>query len=182
MKWAILCCFILIVFSRVARSDSQTSPTTISPDLLAIFFELWRDSRYGRHPDKIEESVWILKKPSGDYSSIRWPATGKKNAQFWKGPVPQEVVALAHTHTIRADPKPSKKDIAVATRLKIPFYTISEKGIWVVHHGKVKKVLGGEWDKGMPATQTKSSSSQNSDPNSALLESHDPEQSEKSQI
>jgi hypothetical protein len=62
--------------------------------------------------------------------------------------------ALDHTHTIVANPKPSKKDIAVAMRLKIPFYTISDKGIWVVDQiGNVRKIVGWEWDKNIHKKQ-----------------------------
>jgi hypothetical protein len=156
MKVATLCCFTVLVFSTFARSDSQISPT-ISPDLLVIFFELWRDSGYGRHPARTEESAWILKNPYNNYSTIRWPATGKKNAHFWRGPVPNGVVALAHTHTVKAYSKPSRMDISESKRLQIPFYIISDKGIWIVDQGNVKKILGGDWDNLLPILRIRQS-------------------------
>jgi len=108
-----------------------------------LFCELWKDSAYGKDPNRTERAAWVMLNPQGAYSFKRWPASAARNSETWKGPVPDHAVALVHTHPVNTDDKPSRGDILIAKKLKMIVYVISSRGIWSVdRNGKVKKERG----------------------------------------
>src|SRR5262245_57503693 len=84
----------------------------MDPQLVPIFYELWKDSGFGKDPNRTERAAWIVRNGSGDNQVIRWRTSGSRNAEYWSGLMPDNTLLLAHTHTVMADPKPSRKDIA----------------------------------------------------------------------
>jgi hypothetical protein len=135
-----------VFLSLVTDCFSQPS---IDTGLVSIFYDLWKDSGFGKDPNRTERAAWIL---SGDVSSkytvLRWPRSGSRNTEFWYGPVPENVLAQVHTHTVVADPKPARKDIELCKSIGVPMYVVSGNGIWMAFpDGTVLQLKGGEWYK-----------------------------------
>lgn len=85
--------------------------------------------RSGDAAEAIERAAFIIKKPSGGITLLPWPGRGTYSAS-WKGPVPNGVIAVIHTHPSDR-PVPSAQDRAEAKRLGVPFYVVSRAGLCV---------------------------------------------------
>ncbi len=120
------------------------------PEVLNMMYVLWKDSAFGKDPNRTERAAWIIHDSIDGFRCIRWPRSGERNREFWYGAVPHNTIAQIHTHTDHVDPRPANKDIAFAKRIGIPIYTISSGGIWVAdRYGVVKKVYGPGWHKNL---------------------------------
>lgn len=135
-------CFLLVLFilPSVLLADES-----LSPQLGDIFYRLWKDSAFGKDPNRTERAAWILE-VSDRYELLRWPTSGARSQEFWRGPVPAYTIAQAHTHPANSQGEPSSNDIALCRKIGVPIYTISEHGIWVVTpDGAVRKLANSEW-------------------------------------
>ena len=142
MRQAICFLAILLCGSSLIAGEKQS----MNPQLLSAFFDLWKDSGYGQNPDRIERAEWILGSGSGSLEFRRWPTSGERNKEFWHGPIPQKTIAQAHTHTVMADPKPSRKDVDLSRRIGVALYTISGRGIWMVTpDGHIRQTADSRW-------------------------------------
>jgi hypothetical protein len=113
--------------------------------LSLIFSDLWKASAYGQDPNSVERAAWILKTDTG-YATVRWPCSHERNREVWHGPLPGHAIAQAHTHTVKVDPQPSRNDIQLSQRFRIPLYTISQRGIWMVtSDGRIQQVADENW-------------------------------------
>jgi hypothetical protein len=149
--------FLCLMFSiQVSRAQSiseglKSNPETAIKDidiakLLPYFYQLWKDSAFGNDPNRTERAAWIIRKSDGIIEFVRWPSSGAWAREVWVGPPPENIVAQAHTHPAKRDPKPSSGDRSLSTRTNVPFYTISANGIWrVTTDGKMTKLTGNDW-------------------------------------
>jgi proteasome lid subunit RPN8/RPN11 len=82
--------------------------------------------------DEMEAAAFIVQEPTGHFASVDWPATtaGVRTARH-EGTIPQDTIALAHTHPFTA-PKPSRGDIEQAKKIRLPIYVISRWSLYVV--------------------------------------------------
>jgi len=134
---------ILLITSGMSLAES---PDKLLCKNLQSFYDLWKDAAFGNDPNRTEKAAWVILTPEGSYSFQLWPASGARNSQIWRGPIPDHSVALVHTHTVIMDEKPSHRDILVAQKLAIILYVISSKGIWsVAPSGQEEKERGTEW-------------------------------------
>jgi proteasome lid subunit RPN8/RPN11 len=114
-----------------------------------LFCDLWKASCFVKTSMTSERAAWIQYDVKNGYEFLWWPEPSTKTLQYvpsvtWKGDVPSNVIALAHTHP--KNPKPSKKDISVAKRLKISIYAISRSAIWkVAPDGKLNMIASKDW-------------------------------------
>ena len=114
--------------------------------MVPFLYDLWSASAFGRDPNRTETAAWILLDSSGHIEFMRWRRSFARNSELWKGAVPRNVIAQVHTHSVWVDPKPSHCDVALARRLLIPIYTISENGIWkATPFGAIRKVMEPPW-------------------------------------
>ena len=112
--------------------------------IMNIFYQLWKYSALV----ETERAIWIIRKPNGEYESKDWHRSPQRRIQFWKDPLPEHVVSVAHTHPDSVDPKPSKQDQVAAKQLGIAVYTVSRKGIWsVTRDGIITQEEPAEWFK-----------------------------------
>jgi hypothetical protein len=114
-----------------------------------LFCDLWKASRFVKISLSFERAAWIQYNVKNGYEFLWWPEPSTMTLEYvpsirWKGKVPSNVMALAHTHP--KNPKPSQKDTLVAKKLKIPIYTISQSGIWkVAADGTLTMVANQHW-------------------------------------
>lgn len=107
---------------------AAASPAGAWPFRDASFVHLLRGSGYGML--QYEEAAWLVLGPDGTESLIHWPPPDRENGQRWRGPLPTGTVALLHTHPADRPPRPSVLDQDVASRLRLPVYTISRWAIY----------------------------------------------------
>jgi hypothetical protein len=134
MKRHVWLIFVLLFASELSIADDIQSSGIDLKDckMLTRFYNIWKESLFGREPDRIERAAWIKLNGGGEYEFLKWEKTTEKQTISWQGSLPEKVVAAVHTHPSTVDPKPSQGDALVAARLNIPIYTISRKGIWKV--------------------------------------------------
>ena len=110
--------------------------------IMVIFARVWK---YSPLVEK-ERAVWIVLNSENGYQAIDWLHTPQRRITIWSDTLPEGVVAQAHTHGDRLDPKPSSQDISVARSLKIPIFTLTRKGIWrAMPDGSVIQETGRGW-------------------------------------
>ena len=58
-----------------------------------------------------------------------WPSKHSYLAETFRGVVPAHTIAIVHTHPVQY-PRPSEQDKLEATRLGIPIYVLTIRGIY----------------------------------------------------
>lgn len=159
--------FLILIFLFSASTEpfeaSERDPILPKLDvknceILTQFYEIWKQSFLGASENRVERAVWIKTNVEGQFEFVRWNKTPERDTISWHGTVPEKVIALAHTHPQKVDPKPSREDGLVAARLKIPVYTISRKGIWkVTPAGEIVQEAGLLWYKEIKNSSCKDS-------------------------
>ena len=88
--------------------------------------------RQNRDPEHGELAGFVVESATGALALIQWPAPPKPllRAANWSGPLPENLIAVIHTHP-RELPRPSSQDAAEARRLGVPFYVISQGSLCV---------------------------------------------------
>lgn len=118
-----------------------------SHQFVSFFYQLWKESRYGRDPSHAEVAVWITRSPQG-YRSWKWPASNSRDKQIWNYSKPYGAVAIVHTHSHSADPRPSTADVLLSKRINTTIYAVSRSGVWkVTPDGLILREEGPEWYK-----------------------------------
>ena len=141
-----LCFGISLSFSALCFSESSTPGSALPCEMVIHFFDLWKKSGFGCDPNGIERASWVVQTSEGKFEYIRWPHSGQRNSETWRGPIPRSVVAQAHTHPNKTTPKPSLKDRLCAAQSNVPVYTLSKLGIWkVTPEGTITKETGPDW-------------------------------------
>lgn len=137
-------CVLAILF--LCASLTSGTEQGLDSQRLSLFYDLWKDSAFGRDPNRTERAEWILQTDAATMGCRRWPTSGERNSEFWHGAMPEGTVAQAHTHTVMADPRPAPKDVELSKRTGIPVYTISGVGVWMVTpDGKVTRMADAKW-------------------------------------
>jgi hypothetical protein len=147
---------VALVICLLLESNVWSDGTSSLPELkisdckiFNLFCDLWKASCFVKTSMTSERAAWIQYDVKNGYEFLWWPEPSTKTLQYvpsvtWKGDVPSNVIALAHTHP--KNPKPSKKDISVAKRLKISIYAISRSAIWkVAPDGKLNMIASKDW-------------------------------------
>jgi len=94
---------------------------------------------------KSESAAFLVLHPDGTLQCINWPSTGDFKQAHWSGPLPDGVVASAHTHPL-SSPFPSPQDISEAQRVRMPIFVLTPNMINVVHvDGRVETLTYKTW-------------------------------------
>lgn len=95
---------------------------------------------------KREKAAWITKNTKGEFGFVDWPNTTQNSTQIWNAVLPDNIIAIAHTHPNHTDPKPSTQDRLVAKQRNISVYTLTRKAIWsVTPEGKTTQHVNRAW-------------------------------------
>lgn len=130
---------LFLIFVAGLEFGFCDTPDGLICENLSSFYRLWKDAGFGNDPNRTERAAWVILGPGGSYSFERWPSSGARNSEIWRGPIPGNAVAQVHTHTAIADEKPSRSDTRAAQRTGMTIYVISSKGIWSVSPNGLKK-------------------------------------------
>lgn len=144
MMRQIVLALVILVCRFTFAEDGMVS----RPQVLNMMYGLWQDSGFGKDPNRAERAAWVVNDSVGGYLCIRWPRSDERNRELWRGEVPPNTIGQVHTHPVNVDPRPSRKDIALAIRTGMPIYTISDRGIWMADsYGAIYQVCTSNWYK-----------------------------------
>ena len=100
------------------------------------FRDLLRDSGWSLN-GPFERAAWVVQQVDGSIACQCWPSKHSYLSESFNGPKPPNTIAIVHTHPV-AFPKPSNQDQLEATRLGIPIYVITIKGVYKAMPGVSK--------------------------------------------
>lgn len=107
-----------------------------------IFVHVYEDS----HLLKTEKAAWITMNSKREFGFVDWPNRPQNRIQIWHDVLPDNIIAIAHTHPNHIDPKPSTQDRLVAQQRNVPVYTLTRKTIWsVTPDGKITQHINRPW-------------------------------------
>ena len=112
------------------------------PFVRGALWEMLADARYGFSEN--EEAMFIIRNADGSFSFQRWDSTGVPHQAQWTAPIPEGVIAIAHTHP-NAMPRPSRMDSQTAMRSKIPVYVVTRTRITKTSGLEESTVMKGNW-------------------------------------
>ena len=112
------------------------------PFARAAFWDLLEDARYGFA--ETEEAMFIVRNADGTLGFIRWASSRMLHQAQWSAPIPNGVIAIAHTHPNRL-PMPSLGDIRTALHSNIPVYVLTRDRIMKTIAGNTIAVVKGAW-------------------------------------
>jgi hypothetical protein len=132
-----------VVLSILAPLSTTAAEPTFEilgdPSVLRCFARLVSDGGYGFRPS--ERAAFLVLEADQSLACIYWPATHEFKEARWRGPMPQGVVALAHTHPL-SSPDASTDDINEARRIGMPIFILTPNLIRVVHaDGRVETLV-----------------------------------------
>jgi hypothetical protein len=78
--------------------------------------------------DDYERAAFIFRGADGELSLVNWSEDHLFRQARWTGRIPENVVAVVHTHPLRM-PRPSLNDIAESQRTGLPFYVVTRMSL-----------------------------------------------------
>jgi len=76
-----------------------------------------------------ERAEFIIANPDGTLTCEEWPGAHSFQAEHFRGAIPPNTIAIVHTHPVQF-PRPSEQDQEEASRLGIPVYTLTIRGVF----------------------------------------------------
>ena len=144
--FAVMLRFALIAPSSVSGGEALSVARPAVDDLvhdpivLSFFRVLVRQARLDRDA---EQAAFIVRTPEGALYFVWWPARDERNSVQWRGPLPDGVIAIVHTHPAWL-PMPSKLDRTTASRTRMPVYVVTPFLIVKTTGGPSEVVIAGE--------------------------------------
>jgi hypothetical protein len=128
--------------SLMPPAETRSGELAIAPEVLPLLWQMLGDAGFGfRHT---EQAGFIVRKPGGQLTLVRWPDAGEPDTSRWAGKLPDGAIAIVHTHP-NWEPLPSKIDIRTAQRSHLPVYVITRNEISKTLGGSPQIVLSGDW-------------------------------------
>jgi len=126
------------------------SPPTVSDQLVIdqdlhwAFVNLFTHNGYAS--DEFERAAFLTLESDGSLGMLWWPPCREKRRAEFRGKVPDNAVAVVHTHPPRS-PRGSQLDAREARRLNLPFYVLTRTSIYRVEPstGQNVEVYIGPW-------------------------------------
>jgi len=103
-------------------------PIYDSPAGHACFLDLLKKSGWGM-VGPYERAAFIVENNDGTLGCVEWPSIHSYQAESFHGAIPANAIAIAHTHPVQFR-YPSPHDGDEATRLNLPIYTITIRGVY----------------------------------------------------
>ncbi len=93
-----------------------------------------------------ERALFLTRDDAGTFGYELWPATMQRRKASYRGTIPRNTVAIAHTHP-HGMPKPSQHDLDEAARTGLPIYVVTRTSIARVDPDRTttELVLRPEW-------------------------------------
>lgn len=136
---------LFLVFSNLQGAEEPKREEDRC-ELFLLMLQLFRHAALGKNPDQNERAAWVVGNTHGKLELIVWPDTNRRNKQYWKGPIPSNMIALVHVHNVTVHPRPSFKDKETAGRINADIYSLHVRGIFrVTPDGAVTQVRGPFW-------------------------------------
>ncbi|HSE96672.1 MAG TPA: hypothetical protein VLD57_00290 [Blastocatellia bacterium] len=107
----------------------------IDQAIVGEFQKAWRVAGLGIH--EIEGVVLLYRNPDGTIKARSQGQTNQRR-QFTLT-LTSDVIAIVHTHPNSCPARPAGEDLEIADRLRIPVFTITNRGMYVYDPG-VKKI------------------------------------------
>src|SRR2546423_840839 len=98
-----------------------------SPAAHRCLVELLRKSGWGL-AGPFERAAFITEQLDGTLGCQEGPSMHTYHTEQFHGDIPPQAIAIVHTHPVQF-PKPSEQDAEEATRIGIPIYTITIRGV-----------------------------------------------------
>jgi hypothetical protein len=92
------------------------------------FRDLLRDAGWSLN-GPWERAAFVIQNPDGAIACQCWPSRHSYLAETFSGVIPANTIAIVHTHPVDY-PRPSEQDKMEATRLGIPIYVLTIKGVY----------------------------------------------------
>lgn len=115
-----------LLFAATAFADGDA--IFQSPLARSCFVHLLRQSAWGL-AGPFEHAAFVLEQSDGSFTCDEWPPLHRYLSESFRGPIPAHTVAIVHTHPVDY-PKPSFQDLEEASRIGIPIYVITIRGVY----------------------------------------------------
>lgn len=109
------------------------------PEVVRYFSEMLRQA-LGAGGGR-EEAAFVIRDGSGAIVFHPWPRSGKSKVASWRGPVPEGVIAIAHTHPSNWWSAATAHDLAEARRTRLPIFILTRAKICVADPATGKNVV-----------------------------------------
>lgn len=143
-----LLCSILMTGSLLAAPEPDTTSRTLDYDtVLSSQSVIQGFSDLVNHaPADFEMGAFVTRDAGGQFKVIPWPVSGQFRGSQWKGPIPRNVIAVAHTHPHNWFVA-SRQDLAEARRTGLPIFIVTRMGISVADPASGRNLLlvKGRW-------------------------------------
>jgi len=147
----------LLLFFAVApfAANATTDPDDIflSTAGRTCFRNILRESGWGLS-GPFERAAFIIEQSDGSFTCQEWPSLHSYLSESFRGTMPAHTVAIAHTHPVQY-PMPSEQDKLEATRIGVPIYVITIRGVYKALPGNRRVATLAEnqnWIQQVPAT------------------------------
>ncbi|HEX7828447.1 MAG TPA: Mov34/MPN/PAD-1 family protein [Thermoanaerobaculia bacterium] len=138
---------LLVLQLSATRAECDLTRRQMMP----IFSDLYEASHTAAKDT--ERALFLTRDDAGNLDYKLWPATQQRRKASYRGPVPPNTVAIAHTHP-HGMPKPSQHDINEAARTGLPIYVITRTSIARVDPDRTtKELVRRDWVGGDVATE-----------------------------
>lgn len=126
--------------------NGQTAALVAEIDAAVVeeFRKAWRVAGAGTH--EIEGVVLLYRNPDGTITARSQGQTNQRRRFTFA--LSSDVIAIVHTHPNSCNAKPEGGDLQIADRLRIPVFTITNRGMYVYDPviRKISKVRDGvDW-------------------------------------
>src|SRR5438046_8960092 len=122
----------MLLSSRGGHAETFDDGPAVLGDHSILFCFLHLVSRSFNGFVTSESAAFLVKQADGTTGCIDWPSTHEFKQARWSGPLPEGVVAMAHTHPL-SSPQPSTDDVQAAMRIRLPTFVLTPKLITVIH-------------------------------------------------
>jgi hypothetical protein len=146
---------LLLIAAAPFAASAATDPDDIflSTAGRTCFRNILRESSWGLAGPN-ERAAFIVEQSDGSFTCEEWPSRHSYLSESFYGAIPAHAVAIAHTHPVQY-PKPSLQDKKEATRLGMPIYVITIRGVYKALPGNDRVATIAEhqnWIRQVPST------------------------------
>jgi hypothetical protein len=132
----------MAVAALVMLTATLQADVAHDPGIRAALWRMMAETRYGFAHNEI--ATFIVRDERGRLSTVRWPPDDLPHGARWEGPLPRNVVAVAHTHPNWL-PEPSRIDARTARDKRLAVYVVTRTKIVKTTGGRAETVIAGEW-------------------------------------
>ncbi|HET8799307.1 MAG TPA: Mov34/MPN/PAD-1 family protein [Thermoanaerobaculia bacterium] len=134
---------LLAVHLSLAAAVAAATCDRMTKDAAPHLRDLLRMSRTAARDT--ERAMFLTRDDDGGIGSVLWPRTMERRKATYRGSVPRNAIAIAHTHPHEM-PKPSQHDLDEAARTGLPIYVVTRAAIYRVEPDRTVIEIAGRAD------------------------------------